>query len=672
MKQISIFLLIILLGALNLYSQDEMRFEGAYNCSQKKIHNPNTLSFSPFSQNSPRHSYDMLDTKMSIDLYNNFKSPYPRNYSANVIDKFRVDSTLNSVKLNAVNTSLAIDSVRLYPSNATLSFTHVSNILTITLDRTYNPGEIVQVRIYYRHLAVADNAFYCSNGGVFTDCEPEGARKWFPCWDRPADKATYDMMIKVPSNVRIGSNGRLNDSTLTGDSLYYHWISRDPISTYLVVMTGKVNYNMTIVYWHKISNPSDSVPMRFYWNNGENPTTDINSVRNMTTYFSQKFGEYPFEKGGFATAPASGFTWGGMENQTLITYCPGCWTSYTSHEYAHMWFGDMVTCATWADIWINEGHATWTEAVWNENSGGYSSYKSKINSFASSYLSGNPGWAISVPSWATTTPDANTLFNYSITYAKGACVVHMLKYVLGDTVFYNSLRAYAGDTASFKYKPATIADYNTKWNQTTGQNLDWFFNEWIFQPNHPVYANTYNITNTGSNQWRLKFYANQTQSNTPFHKMPITLRITFSTGNPDTVRVMNDVNNQLFVFDYTGKQPTGVTFDPNNDIVLKTATLIMDANGNETRIPDKFSLYQNYPNPFNPVTVIKYDVPVNSDVKISVYDATGKEVKTLVNENVAAGKHEVMFNGVNLASGIYYYKLEAGTFTDVKKLVLVK
>ena len=112
MKTILIFSMVFLFGVMNLYSQDDSRSEGAIYCSQKKMHNPNYVMLSPLSQNSPRHSYDMLDTKMSIDLYNNFKSPYPRNYSANIIDKFRVDSTLTYIKMNAVNTSLAIDSVR--------------------------------------------------------------------------------------------------------------------------------------------------------------------------------------------------------------------------------------------------------------------------------------------------------------------------------------------------------------------------------------------------------------------------------------------------------------------------------------------------------------------------------------------------------------------------------
>jgi len=247
-----------------------------------------------------------------------------------------------------------------------------------------------------------------------------------------------------------------------------------------------------------------------------------------------------------------------------------------------MWFGDMITCATWADIWINEGFATYCEALYIEHTTGYSAYKSEINSDASYYLSYNPGWAISVPSWETTTPDVNTLFNFAITYEKGACILHMLRYVLGDTVFFNALHTYGTDTTNFKYKTARIQDFNAMWNTYTGQNLDWFFNEWIYQPNHPVYENTYNITNVGGGQWRVKFYANQTQSNTPFHIMPITLKISFTTGSDTTIRVMNDVNNQLFVCDFF-RQPTALVFDPNNDIVLKTATL--------TTIPAALTVY---------------------------------------------------------------------------------
>lgn len=557
--------LLICLVSLIGNAQDQ---KGAVLCSQKKSAGPDPLNVE-FSPSSPRHAFDVLNYTLNLDLYNCFLNPYPKSFTGSVQVTFRVDTALNAITLNAVNTSLVIDSVRL----AGISFTHSSNILTVTLDRTYQPGEVADVRVYYRHNNVSDNAFYASNGMVFTDAEPEGARKWFPCWDRPSDKATIDLTVKVPSTVKLGSNGRLADSTTVGDTTRFHWISRDPVSTYLVVMTGKVNYGLDIVYWRSISNPNDSIPIRFYYNSGENPSSIKQAIIPMTTQYSTLFGEHPFEKNGFATiASGAGFTWGGMENQTLTSLCAGCWSqNLVSHEYAHQWFGDMITCATWADIWLNEGFATYCEALWFEYTGGYASYKSDINSDASGYLSGNPGWPIYNASWATTTPPTNTLFNTAITYYKGACVLHMLRYTLGDSLFFQAIKAYATDTTEYRLKNATTADFVNTMNQATGQTLNWFFDQWVYQPNHPTYANTYNITSLGNGNWMVGFKARQTQSTPAFFTMPIEIKVTFSSGPDTLLRVMNSVNNQVFGFIFN-RQPTGVQFDPNNNIVIKQGT----------------------------------------------------------------------------------------------------
>ncbi len=662
--------LVAFLVLLNLgYSQDEGK-RGSEICSMKHSKITYLDRFTDASPNTPRHSFDVLNYKIKVDLYACYFSPYPKNFVASNIITFRVDSTLNSINLNATNTSLAIDSVRLM-SGTNLTYTHASNILTVNLDRTYNVGEIVNVKINYRHLNVTDVSFYNSgsSGYVFTDAEPEGARGWFPCWDRPSDKATLDLTAKVPVSVLLASNGRLNDSTITGDSLYYHWVSRDPMSTYLVVMTSKLGYTLNIVYWHPPTHPADSIPLRLY-----SPTTANSSgiaavLPTATTYMSNAFGEMPFEKNGFCYVPNSaGFTWGGMENQTLTTI--NSWNENTTlHEYAHQWFGDMITCATWSNIWLNEGFATWNESYWVERTGGYSAYKTMINSDASSYLGSNPGWAISVPSWDVTTPNANTLFNYAITYCKGSCVLHLLRYTLGDSLFFAGMKSYATDTANFKLKNATIPEFFARMGTVAGQDLSWFYNAWIYQPNHPLYQNTYNFANVGGGQWRINFMAKQTQSG--FFPIPIMLKFSFASGADTTVKVMNSVNNQSYSF-FFNRQPTAVVFDPNNEIVIKTASLIMGAEENTNSMPSKFELKQNYPNPFNPVTNIEYDIPKNSNVKIAVYDNSGKEVSVLVNEFKQAGKYSKSFNAMNLASGVYFYKIQAGDFTAVKKMTLIK
>lgn len=545
-------------------TQSEINPKGAVSCSRKKS---NDYTPQLLSKADIRHSFDVLKYTLNLDIYSCFISPYPKNFKGSCQVDFRVDSALSSIVLNAVNSSLAIDSVR----GAGTTFTHTSNLLTINLSRSYVTGENASVIIYYRHLNVTDIGFYVSGGMVFTDAEPEGARCWYPCYDRPSDKALLDLTAKTPGSVKLGSNGRLADSTKNGDTIYYHWVSRDPIATYLVVISAKVNYGLDIVYWKKTSNPNDSVPMRFYYNSGENVTASKAVIGPMTTYYSRLFGEHPFEKNGFA-ALNNQFTWGGMENQTLTSICPNCWgENLISHEYAHQWFGDMITCATWADIFLNEGFATFCEALWLESSGGYASYKSDINSDASSYLSGNPGWAISNPAWAVTTPNTNTLFNFAITYAKGACVLHMLRYTLGDTLFFRTIKNYATDV-NLKYKSATVPDLNLAVNTTAGGDYNWFFNQWIYNPNHPVYANKYYLENLNNGYWVVGFQPNQTQTNTVFFKMPLMIKIGFVGGTDTTVRVMNNSNGEWFRFSFT-KQPNTVTFDPDNQIVLKTATI---------------------------------------------------------------------------------------------------
>ena len=604
MKKIILTLQFILILNAVSFAQVTIK-KGSEMCSEKKMNSKNLSNLFNFdSPNSPAHNFDVLDYKIYLDIRSCFISPFPKSFTGNVIVTFRIDTALNSIALNAVNSSLVVSSVSL----AGVSFNHSSNILTIQLDRTYAAGETAQVKINYSHNNVSDNVVYVSNGFFFTDCEPEGARKWFPCYDKPSDKATVDITARVKGGVFLGSNGRLNDSLVTGDTVYYHWISRDPVATYLTVLTAKLNYNLNIVYWHKLSNPADSVPVRFYYNSGENTNSIRPKVLNMMTHFSEKFGEHPFEKNGFATLNSQ-FQWGGMENQTLTSLCQNCWNeNIISHEFAHQWFGDMITCATWADIWLNEGFATYLEAIWYEKTGGYSSYKNDIVADANSYLSGNPGWAIYNPSWAIITPGVNELFNTQITYYKSACVFHLLRYTLGDSLFFNVVKSYATDSiGGFKHNSATTDDFTSKISAVAGQDLSWFINQWVKEPNHPVYQNYYNIISNGGGNWSLNFIARQTQTNSVFHKMPVELKISFTTGSDTLIRVMNDANYQTFAFKFN-RQPTVLTFDPNNNIVLKQATTTLQSSSAKTLTLNAFieGFYDEFTNSMVPDTMTVY------------------------------------------------------------------
>jgi len=642
---------------------------GSKLCSMKRMKQA-AVPTTGLSANTPQHSFDVLNYTLSVDLYNCFLSPYPGSYSATNTMTFRADSTISAIQLNAVNTSLTIDSVAL----AGKSFAHSGDILTITLASTLQPGDTASVRIYYRHNNVADHAFYASAGMAFTDCEPEGARKWFPCWDRPSDKATLDLTAKVPSTVKFGSNGRLADSTKIADTVYYHWVSRDPIATYLMVMTGKVAYNLDKEYWRTLSNPNDSIPVLFYWNAGESvPELDNieTKILPMATHYSTLFGEYPFEKIGLATiAQGAGFIWGGMENQTLISLEPGAWNEdLVSHEFAHHWFGDMISPGTWADVWLNEGFATYCEALWVEYTTGAAAYKTVIQNDATDYLLGNPGWAIYNPQWAVATPDLNTMFNYSITYCKGACVLHMLRYVLGDSVFFASIKAYATDSADFRLKNVVTDDFIQKMSDASGQDLRWFLDEWLKEPNHPIYQNTYSIDSTAR---KVVVNVNQTQENAPAFTMPVELKFSFSDGSDSTIRVMNTAYNQQFSFTFA-KTPISALFDPNNNIVLKQGGTLTSVKPLEAGVrPLQYQLGQNYPNPFNPTTQIDFTVAKPSLVTLKIYDILGKEAAVLADEMMEPGQYSRSWNAASMPSGTYFYRLQAGEFVQTKKLMLLK
>jgi aminopeptidase N len=653
------FSLLILLLIFYNYTNSCQEISSAGNfCSHYKSNR--LLSNGNFFSNV-KHSFDVLDYKMNLDIRSCFISPYPRNFMANVIIKFIADSVINTINLDAISNKIVVDSVRL---NAA-SFNHSLNVLTITLDRTYSIGDTGQVKIFYHRTSIFDNYLYVNNGLLFTDCEPEGSRHWFPCWDKPSDKATWEITAKVPLVVRLGSNGSLIDSTVTGDTIYYHWKSRDPMSTYLMHIIGKRGFKLDVGYWHKLSNPNDSIPIHMYYNDTEHVSYAMTRVKLMTNYYSNMFGEYPFEKIGFSSAMGTGTI---MENQTMIRIASWYYEDMIAHEYAHQWFGDLISPATWADIWLNEAFATYCQPFWKQYSISDSAYKSDLTSFANYYIIYNPGWPVYNPEWAFHTPSEDTLFNTAIIYWKGADILHMLRYVLGDTLFFGAVKSYATDP-NFRMKNVTTVDFINKINQFTAQDLNWFFNEWIYQPNHPKYQNTYTITQNGSN-WNLDYMIKQIQTNPAFFKMPVELKVTFSSGPDSLLKVMNDVNNQLFSYTFS-RQLVSVIFDPDNNILLKQIIPIgIEPIG--STMPYRFNLYNNYPNPFNPVTTIIFDIARQSFTKLIVYDILGRETATLVNKELKAGSYKIKLDASAYSSGVYFYKLITDIFTDTKKMVLLK
>ncbi|MDZ4712764.1 MAG: M1 family metallopeptidase [bacterium] len=516
-----------------------------------------------FSQDN--FDYNVVSYEINLDLYENFKAPYPGSFNSLVRISAQADATIGQVILNADNRSLVIDSI----NGNGISFLHENNILTINLDRLYDSTEAFDLNIFYKHNNIKDSAVYTGAGIFYTDCEPIGARKWFPCNDRPDDKALITLNAEVPAGVLLVANGYLADSLVNADTVTYKWVSIYPVATYLVAVVAKTNFNLDVIYWKKTSNPNDSIEVRFYWQPGETKFNIDNikkKIIGMLTMLSNLYGDYPFEKIAFATTNRD-FPWGGMENQTIVTLCPDCWTEDLAiHELAHQWFGDLITPKTWSDIWLNEGFATYNESIWIEYTSGYKEYKKSVSNMARGYLRKNPGWAIYQTSWSVNVPSDDTLFNFEICYLKSAAMLHQLRYVLTDSIFFQCMTAYA-ENPMYKYGNISTGEFVRFINSVSGQDLNWFFSEWLSQPNHPVYQNNYNIEESGK-KWKVDYTINQIQKNSGFFKMPVQLKVTFDNGKDSLITVNNNYNLQTFNLEFKD-EPVKVSFDPNNEILLK-------------------------------------------------------------------------------------------------------
>jgi aminopeptidase N len=593
----------------------------------------------------------------------------PRNITGAVTVNAKVDtSSIDNFFLD-LQDILTVTSVLLNGSATT--FTHSSDELHIDLDRTYILGEEFSVEVFYSGVPGSSGfgSFeFATHGGnpiIWTLSEPYGTSDWFPCKDTPADKVdSSDVWITVVESLIPIANGTLENITVNGDGTHtYYWKNHHPIAQYLIslAMTNYLQYDTYYKY-----SPTDSMVITHFTYpetfNGIKSLLD--ETDDMIAVFTEKFGMYPFidERYGHAE-----MEWGGaMEHQTCSSM--GFWgRGVISHELAHQWYGDMITCKDWHHIWLNEGFATYSEGVYLEAINGQGAY----NSFIIGEM--NSARNASGTIWVQNISSVGQIFNGARSYAKGSIVLHMLRGVVGDsTTFFDIMRAYSSDP-NLKYDVATTEDFQAVAESVYGQPLDYFFQEWIYGENEPTYSVGWSNTSLGGNQYRIDLNISQiTNSNPAFFTMPVQIKINTSAGDT-IVTVFNNQQEQDFDIIVNG-EPTSIVFDPENWI-LKNPVNIVTNIGDQNQ-PDDFSMEQNYPNPFNPTTKIKYQIAKAGFVNLQVYDVLGNEVATLINKEMQAGNYEVDFSATDratrLPSGIYFYQLHTENFTATKKMILLK
>src|SRR5574338_643096 len=243
----------------------------------------------------------------------------------------------------------------------------------------------------------------------------------------------------------------------------------------------------------------------------------------------------------------------------------------------------------------------------------------------------------------------------------------MLRGVLGDDVFFNCLKQYAKDPG-FTYKHASTEDFKMICENVSGQDLDYFFNQWIYDEYYPIYNCIYNY-DAGLNLIYISLSQSQAQNGwRSVFKMPVKIKVKFTSGSDTLITVWNDQQNQDYQISLS-RQVQSITIDPDEWILrtIGTVTSITDETSSQIL---SYKLFDNYPNPFNPTTKISWQSPAGSWQTLKIYDLLGNEVAVLVNEYRPAGTYNFDFNSSGLSSGLYIYKLTAGSFTQSKKMLL--
>jgi hypothetical protein len=377
---------------------------------------------------------------------------------------------------------------------------------------------------------------------------------------------------------------------------------------------------------------------------------DLPRTVTMLEIFSDLFGLYPFidEKYGHCD-----FGWGGaMEHQTMTS--TGTYNENTiAHELAHQWFGDLITCASWADLWLNEGFATYMTGVYRERAYGAAAYYNYMTSTLAAAKT-----AVGTL-YVQDTANVGNLFASSRVYYKGASVLHMLRHVVGDSAFFAGLLAYASDT-NLRYGTAATADFRMAMESAAGADLGWFFGEWVYGEKYPKYQYGW-TTGPDSAGHRTDLRVVQTTGtvNPAVFRMPVDVRIA-GAGWADTIVVVDSLGTQDFTF-VTALEPSSVQIDPGRWLLrdLDSVSYAVLGVGGHAGVPAGPFLLQNYPNPFNPSTTIGYAVAARSRVTLKIFNVLGGEVATIFSGVADPGTREAAWNAAGRPSGVYIAELVA-------------
>lgn len=370
-------------------------------------------------------------------------------------------------------------------------FSRAGSELVITPSALINKGRAFTVTVTYSGVpgaGVAQPAQQFSGGwtpyenGVFVASEPAGAERWYPVNDHPLDKAAYTIRVTVPQPYIVASNGLLKDTITQNGMTTYVWDTTYPVASYLVTVDiGD--------YTVQSQADSGSVPIRNYFppNLADAGTTTFAPLSSMIAYFSDLIAPYPFEAYGAVVVDTSlPFA---LETQTMSLFGseitdPQSWQKsggpefVIAHELAHQWFGNSVSPASWKDVWLNEGFASYMQLLWMRHAYGEQMFQGWLRGWYGYLLQPDVQPGLVLPG----DPTPNDLFNTAV-YLRGGLTLAALDFHYGDDVFFKIMRTYYD---RYKYGNASTQDFIGVAEEITGDDLTDFFNGWLYADKMPA------------------------------------------------------------------------------------------------------------------------------------------------------------------------------------------
>ncbi|MEQ8910194.1 MAG: M1 family aminopeptidase [Vicingaceae bacterium] len=552
---------------------------------------------------------------------------------------------LNKVSLNMSNT-LLLDSAK--RGNETVKALKINQEVRLDLVDTLNAGDLDSLTIFYQGVpptnglgTFTQSSYNGIDSIIWTLSQPYGASEWWPCKNDLKDKAdSVDIQITTTLGNQVASNGLLKKVDTSVNQHTFYWESRYPIATYLIAF-AVTNYE---VYQDTLHIRNKDLLLQHFQYPGDTVGifNSLEYIDEFLIFYDSLFGEYPFikEKYGHASCPFGG----GMEHQTM-SFMGGYGGEIMAHELAHQWFGNKVTCQSWKDLWLNEGFATYLTAITYDFSVVHDPYYWPI------FLDGMQRAAFNYPHGSVYRPDTTNvqeLFN-GLVYHKGGYLLHMLRFQIGDSLFFQTLSNYVNDP-QLTYGFASTQDFKRHLEQTTQRNFDEFFKDWFYGKGFPIYGIEWEQE---GNELRLTITQTQTDPSVYFFDSPVPLKL-FSNQWDSTLVLNPKFSGDQFSLP-VNRQIDSIQFDPELWVLAK-ADIITD----QKDYPLTHQL-KIYPNPSKGFIQLEcHRILVGAD--FSVLNPQGKVIKR--------GKTESSFtlDFSKQSRGVYFFRLDQFNLTKKLKI----